>query len=333
MSVGRLAPRVAFAVVLAAAIAWAVANRQQVDLAALEAAVRNAGASAPLAYMALYVAATVLFLPGSIFGLAGGVLFGPIWGAVYTLIAATIGATLAFLAARYLAADWVAARTGGRLRQLVEGVEAEGWRFVAFVRLVPLFPFNLLNYALGLTRIGLTDYVLASFVCMAPGTIAYTYLGYAGREAFAGGEALVQKGLLALGLLALAAFLPRLVRRLRGNAPVEWIEANDLSARLAGRSPIAVIDVRGADEFAGRLGHIAGAVNLPVDELASRLTEIGALKHAPIALVCRTDKRSAKAAALLRNAGFRDVRVLRGGMERWKESGLPAGASSSGPAR
>jgi uncharacterized membrane protein YdjX (TVP38/TMEM64 family) len=110
----------------------------------------------------------------------------------------------------------VASKAIGRVKQLIAGVEAEGWRFVAFVRLVPLFPFNLLNYALGLTRIRLVDYVLASAVCMAPGTIAYTYLGYAGREAFSGGVGLVQKGLLALALLALAAFLPRIVRRLRG---------------------------------------------------------------------------------------------------------------------
>ena len=74
-------------------------------------------------------------------------------------------------------------------------MEAEGWRFVAFVRLVPLFPFNLLNYALGLTRIPLVAYVLASLVCMAPGTLAYTWLGYAGREAIAGNDAAIRYGL------------------------------------------------------------------------------------------------------------------------------------------
>ena len=99
---------------------------------------------------------------------------------------------------RYLASDWVVATAGGRLKQLAEGVEAEGRRFIAFVRLVALFPFNLVNYALGLTRVRLLDYSLASLVSMAPGAIAYTYLGCAGREAVAGGEALVQKGLMAL---------------------------------------------------------------------------------------------------------------------------------------
>jgi uncharacterized membrane protein YdjX (TVP38/TMEM64 family) len=80
-----------------------------------------------------------------------------------------LGATLAFVIARYVASDWVAERSSDRLGRLMRGVEEEGWRFVAFVRLVPLFPFNLVNYAFGLTRIRLREYVLASLVCMAPG--------------------------------------------------------------------------------------------------------------------------------------------------------------------
>ncbi len=100
------------------------------------------------------------------------------------------------------------------------GVEAEGWRFVAFTRLVPLSPFNLLNYALGLTRIPLLPYVIATWICMLPSALAYTWLGYVGREAAAGGEDLIRKGMLALGLLVAVAFLPRLVERWKkSNAP------------------------------------------------------------------------------------------------------------------
>ena len=219
MNPRRLWPRLALAFLLAVAIVWAIGHRKGFDAAAIETAVRTMGPWAPLAYIGIYIVATVLFLPGSILGLAGGALFGPVWGTVYTLAGATAGATLAFLTARYVASDWVEAKAGGRLKQLIGGVEAEGWRFVAFVRLVPLFPFNLLNYALGLTRIGLPGYVLASAVCMAPGTIAFTWLGYAGREAISGGEGLVRNGLLALALLALAAFLPRMVRGLRAGVP------------------------------------------------------------------------------------------------------------------
>lgn len=89
------------------------------------------------------------------------------------------------------------------------------------------------------------------------------------------------------------------------------------------RSGITVIDVRGPDEFTGPLGHIGAALNIPVAELPSRLIKINALKNQPVILVCRTDKRSANAAVLLRDAGFGDVQVLRGGMERWNQNGLP----------
>jgi len=147
--------------------------------------------------------------------LAGGALFGPVWGTFLNLTGATIGATVAFLVSRYVASDWVTRKAGGRTKQLVEGVEAEGWRFVAFVRLVPLFPFNLLNYGLGLTRINVWHYAITSYVAMLPGVIAFTYLGYAGREAVGGGEGLIRKAMLGLALLAAVAFLPKLISRLR----------------------------------------------------------------------------------------------------------------------
>ncbi len=201
--------------VLTGAIGLAFLYRDHLDATTLQQRIEGAGMAAPLLFISIYALATVLFLPGSVITLAGGALFGPVLGTFYSLTGATIGAALAFLVARYLASDWVEEKTGGTLRRLKEGVEQEGWRFVAFVRLVPLFPFNLLNYALGLTRIRFRDYVIASYLFMLPGAIAYTYLGYVGREAASGGEGLVQKGLLALALLAVVAFLPRLIGRLR----------------------------------------------------------------------------------------------------------------------
>ncbi|HSJ47786.1 MAG TPA: TVP38/TMEM64 family protein, partial [Gammaproteobacteria bacterium] len=211
----RNAIRILLVLVLLTGIGLALLYRDRLDVAALEQWVQSAGLAAPLLFMLVYAIAAVFFLPGSVLTLAGGALFGPVLGTFYNLTGATLGALLAFLVARYLASDWVAQRAGGRLKQLIAGVEAEGWRFVAFTRLVPLFPFNLLNYALGLTRIRLWHYLLATYVCMLPGAFAYTYLGYAGREAVAGGEGLIQKGLLALALLATVAFLPRLVSRWR----------------------------------------------------------------------------------------------------------------------
>jgi uncharacterized membrane protein YdjX (TVP38/TMEM64 family) len=95
-----------------------------------------------------------------------------------------------------------------------------------------LFPFNPSNYALGLTRISLVPYVAASLIFMTPGTLAYTWLGFAGREAAAGNEAAIRYGLVALALLAAVAFLPRLVRRLREDGAHMWIEVDSLARRL-----------------------------------------------------------------------------------------------------
>ena len=196
---------------IAAAVYW----REQLSIENLTIWVSQLGWLAPLVFIACYAAGAVLFLPGLVFTLAGGILFGPLYGTLYNLTGATLGATLAFLAARYIASDWVAQRTGKHLLQLKNGVEEEGWRFVAFTRLVPLFPFNLLNYALGLTNIRLSHYIISSFVFMIPGGAAYTYLGYAGGEVAGGGEDVVRKALLAIAVVASIAFASRIIMRRR----------------------------------------------------------------------------------------------------------------------
>ena len=206
-----------FGGLLLGAISLALYYRDQFQFELIENWVVSAGIAAPLIFILVYALAAVLLLPGTVFTLAGGALFGPLWGTLYNLAGATLGATFAFLVARYLAADWAQAKSGKRLNQLVQGVEAEGWRFVAFVRLVPLFPYNLVNYAFGLTRIQLLHYSLATFVFMVPAVYAFTYLGYAGKEAISGGESVVQKALIAMALIATTAFLPRLIKRLRNN--------------------------------------------------------------------------------------------------------------------
>jgi uncharacterized membrane protein YdjX (TVP38/TMEM64 family)/rhodanese-related sulfurtransferase len=316
-------PRLALGLTILAATVLLAFNRDRFDPALIENAVRNLGFWAPVVHVVLFALGTILFVPGALFGVTGGALFGPVWGTLLNLVGATLGATAAFLVARYLAADWVRRKAGGRLERLVAGVEAEGWRFVAFTRLVPLIPFNLLNYALGLTRIALVPYVATSLVCMAPGTLVYTWLGYAGREAIAGNDAAIRYGLIGLALLGAVAFVPRLVRRLRSEGRLRWIEVGELAAHLHEAKDISVIDVRGPEEFAGPLGHIPQARNLPLGELAGRLQEVASLSERPVVLVCRTDKRSASAAVLLDSAGLHDVRVLRGGMVRWNEQQLP----------
>ena len=203
-------------IVLTAAIVG-ITQSDRLDTDTVFAWVESLGSLGPLVFVGLYALATVLFMPGSVMTITGGLLFGLVGGAIFNLLGATLGATLAFLAARYAAGDWVVQRSGPKLGRLMTGVEREGWRFVAFVRLVPIFPFNLLNYALGLTKIRLGEYVLATFIFMIPASVAYTYLGVVGRAAAEGSQGTIRMALLALGLLAFVLFLPRLIKRLRAS--------------------------------------------------------------------------------------------------------------------
>jgi len=303
-----------------ALVSAAAIYREQLDVQQIQEWIDQAGFLAPLLFMVLYALATVSFFPGSVLTLLGGALFGPVLGTFYNLTGATLGALLAFLIARYLASDWVEQKTTGRARTLVKGVEAEGWRFVAFVRLVPLFPFNLLNYLLGLTRIPFLQYVIASYVFMLPGAIAYTYLGYAGREVAAGSEGLIQKGMIAMALLAVAGFLPRLVSRLRQHP---MVDVETLKAKLDAQDCPVLLDVRSTDEFIGEQGHIAEARNIPLEQLKERLTELGDDPEVPILVICRTDRRSNQAVRQLAGNGFSQVRVVQGGMTAWLDKGWP----------
>jgi uncharacterized membrane protein YdjX (TVP38/TMEM64 family) len=130
-------------------------------------------------FIAIYVIATVLFIPGSVLTLGAGAVFGVVWGSVYVSIAATLGATCAFLVGRYLARDAIARKIEGneRFAAIDKAVAGEGWKIVGLTRLSPAFPFTLLNYAFGLTQVKLRDYVLASWIGMMPGTVMYVYLG------------------------------------------------------------------------------------------------------------------------------------------------------------
>ena len=166
----------------------------------------------PVVYILVYSIAPALMAPGLPLTVVGGILFGPLWGVVYTAIGATTGATVAFLIARYLGREWVAEKIRGtRLEALDREVERRGWKVVAFTRLIPLFPFNLLNYAFGLTGIGLFTYVVASFVFMLPGIVAYVVFSDSLFALLVRGE-LRWKFLAALGLVAIVSLLPLLYR-------------------------------------------------------------------------------------------------------------------------
>jgi len=304
--------RLGLAVIVLAAIAAGVIYRDRFDVQLLEQWVSQAGWWAPVIFILIYTIATILFLPGTVFTFAGGIIFGPVLGVLYNLTGASIGAAVAFLISRYLVSDWITQRAGGRLKQLIDGVEAEGWRFVAFVRLVPLFPFNLLNYALGLTRIRFIEYFLATFIFMLPGAIAYTYIGYAGREALGGEQGFINNVLIALALLAVVIFLPRFIATLRRGPS---IDVTELQRRLLNNETL-VLDVRSEKEFMED-GNIEQAFNIPLDQLEQKIAELDPYRERSISIVCKTDRRSAVAAHLLLKHGFTNVRVVTGGMTDW----------------
>ncbi len=313
-------------VFIVAGITLVVFFRDQLDATAIQNWIEEAGNAAPLLFMFVYIVGTVFFLPGAVLTLLGGALFGPVLGTVYNLTAATIGAMLSFLVARYLASDWVEKKTGGKLKQLMNGVENEGWRFVAFTRLVPLFPFNLLNYGLGLTKIKFSHYSITTYIFMLPGAIAYTYLGYIGKEAATGGEGLIQKAMLALALLGLVAFLPKIIGNIRKGA---MLSITRLKQRLDEGEDFLLLDVRTAEEYDGEQGHIAGSTLLPLEQLEQRIDEISDYYEKMVVTICRTDRKSAKAAQILAEKGFADVHVVKMGMTDWIKNNYPVEKYSS----
>ncbi len=173
----------------------------------------------PVIFIGLYVVATVLFVPGSVLTLGAGAVFGVVLGSVCVSISATLGATAAFLVGRYLARDAIARKIekNETFATIDRAVAGEGWKIVLLTRLSPVFPFTLLNYAFGLTRVKLSHYVLASWLGMIPGTVMYVYLGSlvnvgAGHRRRTTGEwVLYGVGLLATAIVTV--FVTRVARR------------------------------------------------------------------------------------------------------------------------
>lgn len=200
------------AIALAALIMLAKQFNVQALLIGLLDWIENLGVWGPIIFIGLYIVATIFFLPGSILTLGAGVVFGVIRGSICVSIAATLGATAAFLVGRYLARGWVAQQLTGKPRfsAIDRAIAKEGWKIVGLLRLSPIFPFNLLNYSLGVTQVSLRDYFFASWIGMMPGTVMYVYLGsLAGNLATLGSGAQqnspVQWAIRTIGFLATVA--------------------------------------------------------------------------------------------------------------------------------
>ena len=190
--------------------------------------VSGLGVWGPVVFILGYAVAVICFVPGSLLTLAAGAIFGVVTGVVYVFVAATLGAAGAFLVSRYVARAAVERRIAGnpRFAAVDRAVAAEGRKIVFLLRLSPVFPFTLLNYALGLTRVRFGDYLIAS-VGMIPGTLLYVYYGkLAGDVAALAGGAAVEKdagywAVLAIGLVAtvvVTTIVTRTARRALGEA-------------------------------------------------------------------------------------------------------------------
>lgn len=144
--------------------------------------IETLGIIAPIFFLLLYCLATLLFLPTMMLTLAGGVIFGPVLGTLFNLLGATFGAVCAFCISRYCVSERLAATKNVRIKNLIVGVENQGWQFVALLRLIPIIPFNLVNYGLGVTRIKFSHYVIVTVIFLIPAEIIFTYCGYAGMD-------------------------------------------------------------------------------------------------------------------------------------------------------
>lgn len=197
-------------------------NFQVILKNALE-SIANLGPWGPAAFILIYIVATVLFVPGSLLTLGSGVLFGVVGGSICVSIGSILGASCAFLIGRYLTRDWVSKQIEGnqKFKAIDLAVAKEGWKIVLLTRLSPVFPFNLLNYAFGVTQVSFKDYFFASWIGMLPGTVMYVYIGsLAGSLAAIGAQGRSRSAaewtLYGIGLLAtiaLTVYVTRIAKK------------------------------------------------------------------------------------------------------------------------
>lgn len=162
-------------------IAFASFNRELFSPETVKSFIESLGFFAPIVFILIYIFAAIAFLPSFIFTMLGGLVFGVVLGGIYSLIGATLGAMFSFLASRYIGSDWLEKSSSSLIQKLRDGTQEKGWRFVAFTRLVPVFPYNLQNYGYGLTKMSCWQFTLTTFWAMIPSTFIYAYLGFIGK--------------------------------------------------------------------------------------------------------------------------------------------------------
>jgi uncharacterized membrane protein YdjX (TVP38/TMEM64 family) len=208
------AGRIALVLVVIAGVGWMLANRGNLGADAIRLAIAQYPA-APLFFLIAHTIASLIFFPRTVLAVAAGALFGLWWGALWAALGSVIGAIAGFLAARYVNNGLVDLENLRRFGPVLRRAERGGWRAVFLLRLIPVIPHSLSNYALGLTRLDLGAYALGSLLGQLPMTIACAAAGAAGETWAAGQTGFIVPTLIGLAALLLSLILPRIVRPAR----------------------------------------------------------------------------------------------------------------------
>ena len=303
---------------LAAGLAYVLTEVDELDPGAIEDEIRALGRWAPVAFVG-FAFVTVVFLGSVSFtGVVGGALFGVGESVALAWLGTIAGALFNFAIARFVIADTIARRAGGTLRFVLDGVENEGWRFVTFIRLVPFFQFAATSYLFGATRVRFRDYLLPTLVCVLPGIVAFSWLGQVGRDAAAGSENLVRNGLLAIGLLAIVAAIPRIVvwtRRRRIG-----LTRHELDRLIASGADVTVARVLAPGETARPLPFPRSEAVAELD-LATWARTRGIHPEHRIVVVHTREAGARAAVRALETAGAVESRYLIGGLAAARERG------------
>ncbi len=211
MRVLALAGRGLVLLAIAAGMVVAWLQRGALDPQTISATVA-AHPAAPLLFLALHVAASLLFVPRTILAMAAGLVFGMGWGLVWAATGSVLGAVAGFLVARYVNAGLLEPESMPRVGPILQRAEAGGWRAVAALRLIPVLPHSLANYALGLTRLPLGAYALGSALGQLPMTIAYVDFGAAGGKIWSGSAGWIAPTAIGAVALLISLLLPRFAR-------------------------------------------------------------------------------------------------------------------------
>jgi uncharacterized membrane protein YdjX (TVP38/TMEM64 family) len=210
MSALRTTGRVLAAGLVLLGIVLVLTHRSVLSPAEIKSAIGNAP-SAPAIFVLGHIAASLLFLPRTLLALVAGLLFGSIGGIAWATLGSTLGAVAGFLLARYVNGGLIEPETLPKLGPLLVKAESGGWRAVAMIRLIPVIPHPITNYALGLTRLPLSNYTLGSIVGQIPMTLAYVEFGAAGNDALSGGVNWLLPSSIGLAVLLASFFLPKLL--------------------------------------------------------------------------------------------------------------------------